>query len=196
MQTSVYTKPLITEISSPIAFKFKDWVEFEYQRVVIYLLWTAIPHSLNFSLLLPAKAFLFFFRNPSCDVSLISKLTTVSYYTTSPSFQLSFGERHIIYINKNVNVRLYKTASLRKFFSDCFEIRGSNCIEYEHVVIYLLWASLPFHASIATPPPWDAFLIFFPKPMWYIIRMGINPFFILYIFPPSPRILTWGNFYF
>jgi hypothetical protein len=27
-----------------------------------------------------------------------------------------------IYINKNVNVRLFKALNLRKFFTDCFEI--------------------------------------------------------------------------
>jgi Notch-like protein len=34
----------------------------------------------------------------------------------------------IIYINKNVNVRLFKILNLRKFFTDCFEILTQCCI--------------------------------------------------------------------
>jgi hypothetical protein len=33
-----------------------------------------------------------------------------------------------IYINKNVNVRLFKLLNLRKFFTDCFEILIQRCI--------------------------------------------------------------------
>jgi hypothetical protein len=35
---------------------------------------------------------------------------------------------YIIYINKNVNVRLFKILNLRKFFTDCFEILTQRCI--------------------------------------------------------------------
>jgi hypothetical protein len=34
----------------------------------------------------------------------------------------------IFYINKNVNVRLFKALNLRKFFTDCFEILTQRCI--------------------------------------------------------------------
>jgi hypothetical protein len=33
-----------------------------------------------------------------------------------------------IYINKNVNVRLFKILNLRKFFTNCFEILTQRCI--------------------------------------------------------------------
>jgi hypothetical protein len=38
------------------------------------------------------------------------------------------NERGIIYINKNVNVRLLKILNLSKFFTDCFEILTQRCI--------------------------------------------------------------------
>jgi hypothetical protein len=34
----------------------------------------------------------------------------------------------LLYINKNVNVRLYRFLYLRKFFTDCFEILTQRCI--------------------------------------------------------------------
>jgi hypothetical protein len=38
------------------------------------------------------------------------------------------GTSIVIYINKNVNVRLFKVLNLRKFFTDCFEILIQRCI--------------------------------------------------------------------
>jgi hypothetical protein len=42
----------------------------------------------------------------------------------------------IIYINKNVNVRLFKILNLRKFFTDCFEILTQRCIRI-HACFYV-----------------------------------------------------------
>jgi hypothetical protein len=41
-----------------------------------------------------------------------------------------------IYINKNVNIRLYKILNLRKFFTDCFEIFTQRCIRI-HACLYI-----------------------------------------------------------
>jgi hypothetical protein len=46
----------------------------------------------------------------------------------------------VIYINKNVNVRLFKVLNLRKFFTDCFEILTQLCI-YTIYYIDVTWTA-------------------------------------------------------
>jgi hypothetical protein len=45
----------------------------------------------------------------------------------------------IMYINKNVNVNLFKALNLRKFFTDCFEILIQRCIRLRaFLYIYII----------------------------------------------------------
>ena len=46
----------------------------------------------------------------------------------SVNLQLLDLVSYLIYINKNVNVRLFLISNLRKFFTDCFEILIQRCI--------------------------------------------------------------------
>jgi hypothetical protein len=51
----------------------------------------------------------------------------------------TFHTLNKIYINKNVNVRLFKILNLLKFFTDCFEILTQRCIRiracfYVHIL--------------------------------------------------------------
>lgn len=84
-----------------------------------------------------------------------------------------------MYINRNVNVRLYKTVNLLKFFIDCFKIHRLSYIR--------MWACCYiFIVNFALPPSTRVRFLIFPKPiMWYIIWKWIDHCFTLCTFPPS-----------
>jgi hypothetical protein len=53
----------------------------------------------------------------------------------------------LIYINKNVNVRLFKVLNLRKFFTNCFEILTQRCIRIR-TCFYIPILAVPGHALL------------------------------------------------
>ena len=69
--------------------------------------------------------------NPSAAVGgerLTAGTTRLPYIITIPYHIIHHTLSIYIYINKNVNVRLYIITNLRKFFTDLFEILTQRCI--------------------------------------------------------------------